>query len=55
MIVPLLETTGFDGYFHLSHLQKLIPYANYYNTFTVSEYNGDTSIYISHWGWKREN
>lgn len=44
-IVPLLETTGIDGYFHLSHLQKLIPYANYYNTFTVSEYNGATPPY----------
>ena len=31
--------------YHLSHLQKLIPYANRFNTFTLSEYNGQSPPY----------
>jgi len=44
-IVPLILSEGMYGYFILSHLQKLISYANRYNTFTVSEYNGQSPPY----------
>jgi len=44
-VVPLLLTERMHGDFILSHLQKLIPYATYFNTFTVSEYNGQSPPY----------
>jgi len=44
-IVPLLLSEGMYGDFVLSHLQKLIPYANQFNTFTLSEYNGQSPPY----------
>ena len=44
-IVPLLLSEGMYGDFVLSHLQKLIPYANRFNTFTLSEYNGQSPPY----------
>ena len=44
-VVPLLLSEGMYGNFILSHLQKLIPHATYYNTFTVSEYNGESPPY----------
>ena len=44
-VVPLILSEGMYGNFILSHLQKLIPYANHFNTFTVSEYNGQSPPY----------
>ena len=44
-IVPLLLTEGMYGDFVLPHLQKLIPYATRFNTFTLSEYNGQSPPY----------
>ena len=44
-IVPLLLTENMHGDFILAHLQKLIPYATHFNTFTVSEYNGQSPPY----------
>lgn len=44
-VVPLLLSEGMYGDFILSHLQKLIPYATQFNTFTVSEYNGQSPPY----------
>lgn len=44
-IVPLLLTDGITDGFNLSQLRKLIPYASYFNTFTVSEYNGEAPPY----------
>lgn len=44
-VVPLILSDGMHGHFVLSHLQKLIPYAEHYNTFNVSEYNGQSPPY----------
>ena len=40
IVVPLI-----DQHFSIHKLQKLIPYANIYNSFSVSEYNGDYGPY----------
>ena len=40
IIVPIINKT-----FEIKKFQKLIPYANVFNTFTMSEYNGEFSPY----------
>ena len=37
--------------FNINQFKKFIPYANLFNTFTMSEYNGYIPPYVSYRGW----
>ena len=47
IIIPIINKT-----FEINVFKKMIPYANIFNTFTVSDIMVNTPIYISYWGWK---
>ena len=50
IVVPIINKT-----FDIKHFQKCIPYANVFNTFTMSEYNGEFPPYTFPIGVGQDN